>query len=225
MNLLEPYRQAYTYDTGNNLTHLSHQTNSSTWQQTLTIHPNSNRGTENNNQNNFDANGNLLNLNNIGNLKWYYNNTLNKLTKADKSNTTQYYVYDYQDRRVRIVIKPNHQAQSQRDYLPSLELSTKQAKQQTSTLHIGTHIISESSKDNTQNPNQTRYQLTSHLQSNTLELDDKAQILSYEHYYPYGGTALSSLAKTKPKYSKNATATQAKKETITVVYPTTVLGT
>ncbi len=203
MNLLEPYRQAYTYDTGNNLTHLSHQTNSSTWQQTLTIHPNSNRGTENNNQNNFDANGNLLNLNNISNLKWYYNNTLNKLTKADKSNTTQYYVYDYQDRRVRIVIKPNHQAQSQRDYLPSLELSTKQAKQQTSTLHIGTHIISESSKDNTQNPNQTRYQLTSHLQSNALELDDQAQTLSYEHYYPYGGTAIIA--------GKNKTEVQQKR--------------
>jgi RHS repeat-associated protein len=39
-------------------------------------------------------------------------------------------------------------------------------------------------------PSQTRYQLTSHLQSNTLELDDKAQTLSYEHYYPYGGTSL-----------------------------------
>jgi insecticidal toxin complex protein TccC len=50
-------------------------------------------------------------------------------------------------------------------------------------LHIGTHIFSESSKDSTQN--HTRYQLTSHLQSNTLELDDKAQTLSYEHYYPY----------------------------------------
>jgi insecticidal toxin complex protein TccC len=49
------------------------------WQQSLTIHPNSNRGTENNNQNNFDANGNLLNLNNIGNLEWHYNNT--KLVK------------------------------------------------------------------------------------------------------------------------------------------------
>ncbi|VVH67377.1 hypothetical protein BSPLISOX_2354 [uncultured Gammaproteobacteria bacterium] len=33
---------------------------------------------------------------------------------------------------------------------------------------------------------QTCYQLTSHLQSNTLELDDKAQTLSYEHHYPYG---------------------------------------
>jgi hypothetical protein len=35
-----------------------------------------------------------------------------------------------------------------------------------------------------------RTQLNSHLQSNTLELDDKAQTLSYEHYYPYGGTAI-----------------------------------
>jgi hypothetical protein len=70
------------------------------------------------------------------------------------------------------------------------EISTNQAKQQSNTLHIGTHILSESSKNNTQNPNQTHYQLTSHLQSNTMELDDKAQTLSYEHYYPYGGTAI-----------------------------------
>jgi insecticidal toxin complex protein TccC len=28
------------------------------------------------------------------------------------------------------------------------------------------------------------------IQPNTLELDDKAQTLSYEHYYPYGGTAI-----------------------------------
>jgi hypothetical protein len=54
----------------------------------------------NNNQNNFDGNGNLLHLDNIANLDWYYNNTLNKLTKADKPNTTQYYVYDYQGNRV-----------------------------------------------------------------------------------------------------------------------------
>jgi insecticidal toxin complex protein TccC len=41
--------------------------NSGAWQQTLTIHPNNNRGTENNNQNNFDVNGNLLHLDNIAN--------------------------------------------------------------------------------------------------------------------------------------------------------------
>jgi hypothetical protein len=35
----------------------------------------------------------------------------------------------------------------------ALDISINQAKQQSSTLHIGTHILSESSKDNAQ----TRY--------------------------------------------------------------------
>jgi hypothetical protein len=81
-----------------------------------------------------------------------------------------------QGRRVRTVIESDQKTQSQRDYLPSLDLSTNQAKQQSTTQHIGTHILSESNKDNAQ----THYQLNSHLQSNILELNDKAQTLSYE---------------------------------------------
>jgi lipopolysaccharide biosynthesis glycosyltransferase len=78
-----PYQQAYTYDTGNNLTNLSHQANSSAWQQILTIHPNNNHGTETQKStSDFDANGNLLTLDNIGTLHRHYNNTLNKLTKS-----------------------------------------------------------------------------------------------------------------------------------------------
>jgi hypothetical protein len=46
MITLESYQQTYAYDTGNNLTNLSHQANSNTWQQALTIHPNNNHGTE-----------------------------------------------------------------------------------------------------------------------------------------------------------------------------------
>jgi RHS repeat-associated protein len=186
INTLEHYQQTYTYDTGNNLTALSHQENSNNWQQTISIHPNNNRGTETQQSaSDFDANGNLLNLNHIGTLHWHYNNTLSKLNKPDKT-TTQYYVYNYQGNRVRTVIESDQQVQSQRDYLPSLDLSINQAKQQSRTLHIGTHILSDSSKNNTQ----THYQLNSHLQSNTLKLDDKTQTLSYEHYYPYGGTAI-----------------------------------
>jgi hypothetical protein len=37
MITLEFYQQTYAYDTGNNLTNLSHQANSNTWQQTLTF--------------------------------------------------------------------------------------------------------------------------------------------------------------------------------------------
>jgi hypothetical protein len=51
------------HDTGNNLTNLSHQANSNTWQQALTIHPNNNHGTETQQStSDFDANGNLLTL-------------------------------------------------------------------------------------------------------------------------------------------------------------------
>jgi len=180
MSLLEPYHQTYTYDLGNNLINLTHQANSAPWQQTITIHSNNNRGTETKPfATDFDANGNLLTLNNIATLDWHYNNKLNKLNKKDK--TTEYYVYDYQGKRVRTVLEVNQQTQNQRDYLPSLDISSNQ-----NTLHITAHILAETSK----NSIQTRYQLSSHLQSNTLEINDKAQTLSYEHYYPYGGTAL-----------------------------------
>jgi len=186
MNLLESYHQTYTYDIGDNLIRLAHQAQSNTWQQTISPHPHSNRGTENNNPNNFDANGNLLNLDNIGTLNWHYNNTLNKLTKQHQANTTEYYVYDHQGNRVRTAIESNYQAQSQKTYLPSLDILTNINNPQINTLHIGTHILSEQTKDSAQ----TRYQLSSHLQTNTLELNDQAKIISYEHYYPYGGTAI-----------------------------------
>jgi hypothetical protein len=35
-----------------------------------------------------------------------------------------HYVYDYQGNRVRSVVESNNQVQSQRDYLPLLDLST-----------------------------------------------------------------------------------------------------
>jgi hypothetical protein len=102
---LELYQQTYTYDTGNNLTALSHRgssadikgifgfkyrrissplffsfievvlrlKNSNTWQQTLIIHPNNNRGTETQQStSDFDVNGNLLTLDNIGTLNFVF---------------------------------------------------------------------------------------------------------------------------------------------------------
>jgi hypothetical protein len=83
MSLLETYHQTYTYDIGNNLTHISHQANSGDWQQPLAIYSNNNRGIETQQStNDFDASGNLLTLNNIGTLHWHYNNTLNQITKT-----------------------------------------------------------------------------------------------------------------------------------------------
>jgi RHS repeat-associated protein len=38
-----------------------------------------------------------------------------------------------------------------------------------------------------------RYQFTNHLDSATLELDDQAQIISYEEYFPYGSTSYQAV--------------------------------
>ena len=38
-----------------------------------------------------------------------------------------------------------------------------------------------------------RYQLANHLDSSVLELDQDAQVISYEEYYPYGGTSYQAV--------------------------------
>ena len=40
-----------------------------------------------------------------------------------------------------------------------------------------------------------RYQYSNHLGSAALELDDKAQIISYEEFHPYGTTAYAATRK------------------------------
>ena len=52
-------------------------------------------------------------------------------------------------------------------------------------------------------PQLIRYQLGNHLGSASLELDDHAQIISYEEYYPYGSTsyqAVRSQTETAKRY-------------------------
>ena len=53
-----------------------------------------------------------------------------------------------------------------------------------------------------------RFQLGNHLGSAALELDDKAQVISYEEYHPYGSTAYQA-ARSRPK-RRSDTDTQAR---------------
>jgi RHS repeat-associated protein len=43
-------------------------------------------------------------------------------------------------------------------------------------------------------PQQTRYQYANHLGSAVLELGDHAEIITYEEYFPYGGTSYQAVA-------------------------------
>ena len=45
-------------------------------------------------------------------------------------------------------------------------------------------------------PTLTRYVYSNHLQSASLELDESANIISYEEYHPYGTTAFQAKSAT-----------------------------
>jgi len=47
-----------------------------------------------------------------------------------------------------------------------------------------------------------RYIFSNHLQSATLELDENASVISYEEYYPFGGTSYFAASSTINAVSK-----------------------
>ncbi|MGP5571040.1 RHS repeat-associated core domain-containing protein, partial [Pseudomonas helleri] len=80
-------------------------------------------------------------------------------------------------------------------YLPGLEVRTNSASQEhleVVTLQAGRCCVQWLHWDTPPTGlgnDQLRYTLDDHLGSSTLELDDQAQLISQETYYPFGGTA------------------------------------
>ncbi len=114
---------------------------------------------------------------------------------------TVYYVYDAGGQRVRKVIETQNGARKQeRIYLGGFEIYREYNGGDTVTLARETlHIMDDKQRialvetrtqGNDPAPQQfIRYQFGNHLGSASLELDDQAQVISYEEYYPYGTTS------------------------------------
>jgi len=133
---------------------------------------------------------------------------------------TAYYVYDASGERVRKVIE-NHNIKEERLYLGGYEVYTKTnngtAETERETLHVnnGSKRIAllDTEKANSGGTGGTtgssttlpgsgpgtdlgkttvRYPSDNHLGSASLELDEKAEIISYEEYRPFGTTSYRS---------------------------------
>ncbi|MGH2416371.1 MAG: RHS repeat-associated core domain-containing protein, partial [Microcystaceae cyanobacterium] len=123
---------------------------------------------------------------------------------------TTFYVYDAGGERVRKVTeRQNGMRKNERIYLGGFEIyrefksDGKDVKLERETLHImddkqrialvGTKTITNPDDES---PTQIiRYQFSNHLGSASLELDDKANVISYEEYYPYGSTSYQAVDK------------------------------
>lgn len=156
-----------------------------------------------------DAHGNMLRMPHLGgggagsNMHWDFKDQLRQVDKGGSG--AAFYVYDASGQRVCKVWEKAPGLTEERIYLGGFEIFRKHggpigagtATLERETLHVmddkqrlalvETRTLDVASSD--QAPRQLiRYQFGNHLCSASLELDEQAQIISYEEYAPYGSS-------------------------------------
>ncbi|MCP1419298.1 insecticidal toxin complex protein TccC [Pseudomonas laurylsulfativorans] len=216
------YTQTYHYDAGGNLLDLVH-VGAQAHGRTLTRARYSNRcmperngrpPTEAELAAGFDANGNLRELQAGRSMDWDLRNqlsTVRPVVREDGDDDYERYIYDGGDQRVRKLRTTRSNARtlnSEVRYLPGVEIRSHGGTGE--VLHVITaragsnsvqvlHWVAKPSEDIAND--QVRYSLNDHLQSSALELDQNADLISQEWYYPYGGTAcFTARSATEAKY-------------------------
>ncbi|WP_374699524.1 RHS repeat-associated core domain-containing protein [Wolbachia endosymbiont (group A) of Limnophora tigrina] len=158
----------------------------------------------------YDESGNLLKLNGSQNLHWNYRDNIayvDIITRASDKNDSEYYVYDSSGQRVRKVTETYQNNEKiftrvEKIYFGDIEVTRTYQDNNLSKEKYTIHVIENKSRvalhhywtkgspENVEIKSQDRYQLSNHLDSVALELNDNAEIITYEEYLPFGGTAL-----------------------------------
>jgi RHS repeat-associated protein len=156
----------------------------------------------------YDAHGNMITMPHLPLMLWDYRDQLQAAAQQVVNNDTPettHYVYDAGGQRVRKVTeRQNGNRKEEHIYLGGFEIyrafngNGSDIKLERETLHVMDDqqriaLVETKTVDN-QSPisnlqSLTRYQLGNHLGSASLELDEQAQIISYEEYTPYGSTS------------------------------------
>lgn len=209
---LENYQEIYTYDNSGNLIRKQHIAASASWTRNTEVEKNCNRLI---NQD-YDESGNMrsLQINNVVSLSF---NCCENLVKAavierpDEPDDCDYYLYDSQEQRTRKVSQRmayggNVSFIEEKTYFGNYEIKRKYKTDDPSASYFNRQsikinngdvtvlIVETVTKDSQHSENeghtQYRYQLSDRLGSISMELDILAKMISYEEYFPYGGTAI-----------------------------------
>jgi RHS repeat-associated protein len=162
----------------------------------------------------YDVHGNMVRMPHLPQMTWDEEDRLRSTTRQVMNNgtpPTTYYVYDGAGPRVRKTtngLAPLGQIgprQAERLYLGAVEIYREFAVDGTTvtlqreTLHVdagpnAVAVVETRTIGVDRAPVQlVRYQYRNHLGSASLELDDQAQIISYEEYFPYGSTSYQAV--------------------------------
>lgn len=173
-----------------------------------------------------DAHGNILRMPHLTRMDWDYRDRLlatsrqvvNDAPPPEKLQQTTYYVYDASGQRVRKVCEKAPGLTEERIYLGGFEIFRRHggvigadtATLERETLHVMDDkqriaLVETRTLGNEPGVPQRliSYQFGNHLGSASLELDERAQIISYEEYAPYGSStyqAVRSQTETAKRY-------------------------
>jgi RHS repeat-associated protein len=162
----------------------------------------------------YDTHGNMTSMPHLTLMQWDFKDELSATSRQavnatplpDKVAETTFYIYDASGQRVRKVTEgQGGSRKSERIYLSGLEIYREfNGNGNDIALERETLLLMDNKQriafveTRTQGSDGSparliRYQFGNHLGSTSVELDDKANVISYEEYYPYGGTSYQSV--------------------------------
>ncbi len=211
---MRKYCESYEYDEVGNILFFIHHAKDGDWIRTYTYDEKSlieEQDTKNNRLTKtiirgstegytYDEHGNMTRMPHLPEMVWDFKDQLQMVDKG--GGCKAYYVYDAAGQRVCKVIEQGGEKQKERIYLGGFEVYRNYSGSDTlerETLHImddkqRISLVETRTQGNDPALRQLiRYQFGNHPGSASLELDSRAQIISYEEYYPYSSTSYQAV--------------------------------
>jgi len=209
---LVPYQETYLYDLSGNLTSIGHVTPESglSWTRDFTVSTSSNRaiikGSGTNPDDAYDAAGNMVLFDPARNMDWEWRNKPRRavlVAREGDPDDAQFYVYDSSGQRMRRVNERLTAGGLQVDdkvYFDGCEFVRTLSPNapplvERQGLSVGVDsgrllmMYSWPNAEPARGP-QFRFQLPTLTGSAALEVGKAGEIISYEEYFPYGGTSI-----------------------------------
>jgi len=221
MTQLQNYIQSYIYDSVGNMQSIKNASSqpggAGNWSRVFTYTTNNNQLINSNPDDidssaaagiryPYDTHGNMLKMAHLNTMDWNVKDELQHMNLLGGGDA--YYQYDGEGQRVRKVWVKSASLVCDRIYLNGFEIYVEKngatVNLQRETLHImddkqrvalvETKTVDQNNSDtSTLNTTYIRYQHINHLGTSCLEMDENANIITYEEYYPFGSTSYQVL--------------------------------
>jgi RHS repeat-associated protein len=217
---MQRYVEGYQYDPVGNFLSLTHQSPSGGWNRRYSYTADDNRlmatsmpgdptAGPYSAKYSYDANGNMTGMPHLTTLEWDFKDQLHASQRQVVGNNAPgektYYIYDSAGHRVRkVTVTARGSKKNERltvagfdvyreyDNQGAISLERQSIQVMDNSQRIA--LIERRTQGDDGSPLQLiRYQFSDHLRSVSLELDDHGQCISYEEYYPYGGTSYQAV--------------------------------